>query len=314
MTQLERLIKAVACYFSLFDYPLTAFEIHKWLGSRETVSPAQVNAALNQITKADQTVGLAEKDGLYFLPGRADTVAKRLQKYFDNQRKVARARRAARLISWLPFWRLVAVVNTAAADNSAPESDIDWLIVAKKGRLWTTRFLITAWLFLFGRWRHGRQVSDRICLSFFLADDALNLECLRLPQGDIYLTYWMTQLVPLLAHKDTLNHFLESNSWVKNELANWDTRYLLHDRRGLETGAVTQLIRGQLEKILSGKLGETMEKFLRRLQFSKIAKREASRPSRETPNAVVISDQMLKFHEIDRRAEFHRRWIELISP
>lgn len=304
---LERSIKATVAYFSLFDYPLTVFEIQKWLWSPQPVSLPAVYEALRQ------TGELEEKDGFFFLPGASGSVGRRLRTYFDNQKKIKRAQNSARLASWLPFWRLVAVVNTAALDNSRPGSDIDWLVVAKEGRLWTTRFLITSWLCLFGRWRHGRKIRDRVCLSFFLTDNNLNLSALALPQGDVYLTYWPTQFIPLLSFEQTLEKFTQNNLWITQNLANFDFKYLAPDGRGLTLGRAAGALRWFWEKLLGGAAGDALEHFLRRLQLAKMSRREAARREGQAPNAVVVSDWMLKFHEIDRRAEFHQRWQSLLS-
>ncbi len=307
MNNLSDSIKATLAYFSLFNHPLTSFEIHKWLYCSKPATLKEINQELGQLTEF-----VGENQGFFFLNGGENGAAQRLRNYFDNQKKIKIARRAAGAVSWLPWWRLVAVTNTVALEQARSASDIDWLVVVKPGRLWTARFLLTAWLWLLGQWRHGEQVADKICLSFFLTEDSLDLSSLALPGGDVYLTYWPTQLIPLLAVDGAWPKFLAKNSWIKKYLSNFDFDYLVSDRRSLEPRASLLFIKNILEKILANRLGEKLEELLRALQLVKMSRREKSRQS-ETSTAVVVSDQMLKFHEIDRRAEFNKKWLTLIN-
>jgi len=48
-----------------------------------------------------------------------------------------------------------------------------FFIVFKKGKLFTGRILVTLFLHLFGRRRHGKKIANRICLNHFLTDDFL---------------------------------------------------------------------------------------------------------------------------------------------
>ena len=309
-------ISDTLAFFSLSNYPLTAFEIHKWLYRKdqikatnvsERISLAEVYEALRQMSGF-----VEEKDGFFFLPGHSRDVAQRLRIYFDNQKKVKRGQLAARLISFFPFWRLAAITNTVAQENSRPTSDIDWLVVVKEGRLWTARFLLTLWLSLFGLRRHGKKVANRICLSFFITENNLNLAPLALNDGDIYLTYWPTKIIPLLNAQETLEKFFRANFWVREYLPNFNLDYLSPDHRALSPSPAARFFKQSLEKLLSGRAGDAAERFLRHLQLTKMSKREEAR-IKEIESAVVINDQMLKFHEIDRRLEIHTRWQKLVS-
>ena len=82
---------------------------------------------------------VGQKNGLYFLPGREEIITTRQKRYNYSNRKLKIARRfaaALRIFSERPcdlsgqhHWR----------DNLRDESDIDFFIITKPGRLWLSR-------------------------------------------------------------------------------------------------------------------------------------------------------------------------------
>ena len=61
------------------------------------------------------------------------------------------------------------------------------------------------------------------------------------------------------------------------------------------------------EKILGGSLGNTLEKWSKKIQQAKM-KRNPQNVHAHNNTHVVISDAMLKFHENDRRAYYKEEW------
>ena len=147
-----------------------------------------------------------------------------------------------------------------------------------------------------------------------MTNDQLDLSSLRLAAGDIYLTYWPTQIIHLLSSDGAWERFLEKNNWLKQELPNFNFNYLVSDRRSIFLNPVARWLKKFLERLLGGRLGDGLERILRALQLAKMARREEHRANYANQGGVIISDQLLKFHEIDRRAEFHNKWLGLVRP
>ncbi|MBI5229843.1 MAG: hypothetical protein HY981_00895 [Candidatus Magasanikbacteria bacterium] len=291
--------------FSLFEYPLTASELALWLKSDHAVNAGYVYRAAVQLTqKKESPIGF--KNGFFFLSCHEASVEHRMQNFLTHLPKFSRARRAVRLISWIPFLRMAAICNTVAMATSNQESDIDFFIVARAGRLWLVRLLTALVLQCAGMRRHGRHIANRICLSFYVADSALGLSGIRLPNGDIYMLYWPTQLVLLFNKDGTYEKFAHANAWVREDLPNTDFENALSDTRVARDGYITRLARRTGERALQGAIGDIVERVCRFIQRAKMC--YTPHGARPATNAVVISDTMLKFHERDRRQEFHEAW------
>src|SRR3989338_10492249 len=97
----------------------------------------------------------------------------------------------------VPFLKLVAVCNNLAFGKVKEKSDIDLFIIAKSGRLFTVRILVTGILHCLGVRRHGKKIAGRFCLSFFVDDKNLNLEPIAIDK-DVYLAYWIKNIRPVL--------------------------------------------------------------------------------------------------------------------
>ena len=306
----RRAIIETVSFFSLFEYPLTASELAAWIKSDAPMSAGEVYRDLPRLAQ-EKGSPIGFKNGFFFLSSHEASVEYRMQNFLTHLPKFSRARRAVRLISWIPFLRMVAICNTVAMATSHQESDIDFFIVAHAGRLWLVRLLTALGLPFAGLRRHGRRVANRICLSFYVADSALDLSGMRLPQGDIYLTYWPTQLVLLLNEDGAYEKFVEANKWVGKVLPQADFESALNDMRMISRGFAPRAAGRMLEKVFNGRFGDTVERVCRLLQRAKM--KRTPQGARPVENAVIISDTMLKFHEHDRRQEFHERWQKIVS-
>jgi len=305
---LQRSILASLSYFDVFDYPLKVDELWRWLYVLEPpdrkeilgVSADDIDRALSSVEMQSFT----ERVGQYIvLRGRRQVIALREQRYRDNQRKWQRAFLAAKVIRFLPFVQFVAVVNTLAIDNARPESDIDFLIVVRQGRMWLTRFLVTVAVQALGIRRHGLRIADRICLSFYMSDSNLNLKPLRLSgQTDTYLTYWATQIVPLFDRGGLYRRFVNDNLWLTQRLPHG---FQMDRAPTFSASRIVRLVRSVPEHLLSGQFGQVIESFLRSLQVRWMQRvRDEQRLRRKTD--VLINDHILKFHERDRRHEYRQ--------
>lgn len=76
---MEKAILQTLNYFDCYDYPLRAWEIHKWL-IRKSASLREVEKSLNKLIKHKK---IQQREGFYFLKGRANTISNRLE--WDNR-------------------------------------------------------------------------------------------------------------------------------------------------------------------------------------------------------------------------------------
>ncbi len=197
---------------------------------------------------------------------------------------------------FLPFVRAVYICNYFKFGILDEESDIDLFIVAAKDRIFTAKFLVTVVTSILGIRRHGNKIKRRFCLSFWVNEDFLDLRRFLLHPYDIYFYYWLIALMPLWGKPEILTEVVKKNFWI---------REYLHLDENLLTPAnqrKSSLVSIFVEKLFAGKIGQKLENYLRRRALSKLAQKQTDSPNR----SVMISDQHLKYHENDRRAEFRR--------
>lgn len=304
------LIKTLA-WFSLTSYPLTSFECWRYLftdgAPLPKVSPGGVASALERLSAAGVVRG---QDGFWWLASAATSVEHRLA---QSRIAIAKRRRAlggARLLSFVPFIQFVGLGNTLALGAARPGSDIDVLIITRRGRLFLGRLLATLAIHLCGWRRHGARIADRICLSFYLAETQLGLAPLAYAD-DAYLTFWLASLVPLLGG-GVYASLAAANAWVTKTLPNWRGRALTPDAaQACQPVAMGRSRLGVgLERIVEVAAGGWGEAAARAFQLKLIKRHRRSRLG-DGSKAVVVTGEVLKFHESDRRPEltleFRRR-------
>lgn len=190
------------------------------------------------------------------------------------ERKMFRARRAVRLISFLPFVRAVAVCNSLGFQMVHEESDIDLFVVAAKGRVWSTRWWVTGVLALL-RMRPGESVRDPICVSFFVDESVAHVSHLMIEQ-DVYFEYWIRSLMPLLG-----DH----------------TLFALGAKTAPEFRVKKHISR--FREFLAGLISEN---FVRKQQMN-IMPTDVKNRALLGDTTVVLNDTIIKLHQNDRREE-----------
>lgn len=298
--QLQKSILQTLSFWDIFDYPLTKEELYHGLCCiDDTDFRIEYTDFLQQFEHLEH---IEHKDWFYFLPGREEIVAKRQLKVKLIEQKMKIARRGIKKLAKVPFVRAVFVCNTVAMGFADEDSDIDVFIIVKKGRIWLARFLATLALSLFGLRRTKTKIKNRICLSFYLSDDSLNLEKIAV-KDDIYLIYWIDNLIPVYDPHNLHQSILQANRWVRKYLPNGLRTYL-----GVGAYCNT-LIRKLFEKMWGGSYGDLIEKQAKGIQQAKM-KINSRSAQNASDTRVVVSDSMLKFHETDRREEYKKMWVE----
>ncbi len=305
---LEKAILKTLAFFDIFDYPLTLVELAKWLYQ------GQKDYSLFEINKILELEGLKSevslKYGFYFLAGREIIVRTRLDRYQIAEEKMRIALKTVRWLRWLIFVEMVAVCNNAGYNNATRQSDIDLFIIVKRGRIWWARLMITFLVELLGLRRHGKKIANRICLSFYITDDNLNLAGIALKPIDPYLAYWFATLAPIYDF-GIYDRLLGANRWLKDYLPNFYNT-ALNNRRRIFDNLYIKFSKNFDKIFLGGVFGDWLEKAVRFIQLKKM-KKGVSNIINPADTKVVISDSMLKFHENDKREVYYSLWREKLN-
>jgi D-beta-D-heptose 7-phosphate kinase/D-beta-D-heptose 1-phosphate adenosyltransferase len=189
-------------YHDIFDYPLTPLELIKWTAGSEIKF------------KNLENIKISTKNGFLFLNGKEGSTLKRLMRKRISKRKLEKAKKAAKVLSFLPTIKMIAVTGALAMDNANEDSDIDFLTVTRKGGLWTTRLFAMGLLKVFRipRRKYGdKSTKDKLCLNIWLDESDLTW---NKKNRNIFTSHEISQIIPLVNKNQTYERFLSKNTWI----------------------------------------------------------------------------------------------------
>ena len=278
-------------YADLFDYPLTAQEIHRYL-----TGYAAPLATIEEHLAHDDGLGqrLGSIAPFWFLAGRDHLVSLRQQRASFSQALWREARRYGRLVAALPFVRMVSITGSLTMNNViSARDDVDLLIVAARDRVWLARGLAILWVHL------ARRRGIELCPNYVLAEHRLHL-------GDpsLFIAHELAQLVPLYG-LDTYQRLLESNAWVRDYLPN----ALPHEGSAGEIGGMARGGQRLLEAVLGGRIGDAVEGWERERKIPRLQRMAEVKGG----TGATYTPDLCKGHVDDHAAAVHRRYLELLA-
>src|SRR6185369_8068797 len=166
LTPLSKNILRSLLYFDIFKHPLQAGEVFQCC-SEPLVSLSVIEEELNFL----MTQGLvSENRGFFFPENNPHYVIRRLAGETKAGKSLKIASRFSRLISLFPFVRGVCISGSLSKGYMDHETDIDYFIVTKPGRLWLSRSLLILFkkIFLLNSRKY-------FCLNYFIDDENLRI-------------------------------------------------------------------------------------------------------------------------------------------
>jgi hypothetical protein len=196
-----RSVSHTLAYADIFEYPLTAREVHRYLTS--------VRASQEEVMRVLGNEPLFSRVGEYFtLRGREHVVETRKRRTQIAARLWVKAARYGRIIAMFPFVRMVAVTGSLAMSNTEEGKDVDFMVVTAPNRLWTIRALILLLA------RIARLEGIELCPNYLITTNALELK-----ERSLYVAHELTQMVPL-SGADMYQEIRRRNTWVEHYLPN----------------------------------------------------------------------------------------------
>ncbi|NIA18421.1 MAG: hypothetical protein GWO79_00915, partial [Actinobacteria bacterium] len=234
--ELEKAIVGAIAFFDMFNFPLTDFEIWKFINVKCNLFDVLDIFGEEEETKFPIGNLVSRKNGFYFLKGRSGIIETRLKRYVYADRKFKLAMRVVKIFKLIPWIKMIAVSNVIGAHNLKDGSDIDLFIITEKEKIWLTRFFCITIAQLLGLRPKKGDTRDKICLNFYVSEEAMNLEGLMLHNQtatvgsgvpspansvDIYFVYWLVNLIPIYEVDNAYKKFIQANNWIKNYFPNW---------------------------------------------------------------------------------------------
>ncbi len=220
-------------YSDVFDHPLTLEEMHRYLVA--SACSEEIAACLAGMDLIQNTAGY------YHLAGRSAIVQVRRQREALSRRAYERAQWYGRILGRLPFVRMVALTGSLAMRNCDQNGDYDYMLVTKRGRVWTARIFAM----LLNRIAH--IFGETLCPNLIVSETMLEWK-----QHNLYYAREIAQMIPI-SGQATFIDLRVVNKWIEQYLPNWD-----HDQT-LELNEKTLWLQRMCEFFLSGGPGDRLE-------------------------------------------------------
>jgi hypothetical protein len=266
--EIEHAILKTVLYSDVFEYPLTPAEIAHYLIEVQAGAD-QVQQRLSDPIWLDGQI--AQVDRFITLRGRESLVVRRLDRSRASDRLWPRARRLTRVLAALPFVRMVGITGALAMDNNGEHDDIDVMIVTAPHRVWLTRAVSVALVYL------GKIFGDTLCPNYVVSENALVLETRTL-----FVAHELMQMVPLYG-LNVYEHLRRMNRWIDSFLPNATSP--LRSEPEVRSGLIGCAIKRFSEWLLSGSIGDRLEAWEMKRKLKKF------QPQLHQPDGDAILDQ-----------------------
>lgn len=198
-----------------------------------------------------------------------------------QEKYLARAKFAAKILQISPFLKMVGLNGSVARNKAKKSSDIDFLIITQKNRIWTARAFATILMAIFGLKRYSNKIAGKICLNLYQTEDNLELTCKtkKVALSNAYL-------VPLWQEGNIFKNFKNQNKWIKKfnlEFSNLDINS--------EKSKFFYAIKKTIERIFDS---NWLEYQLKQYQRSRILGDPRTKKSKK--GEIFISNKELRFH------------------
>jgi hypothetical protein len=200
------------------------------------------------------------------------------------------------LTSKVPWIKMIGVWNSVAMNYSSQNSDIDLFIVTEKNRMRFVRVILTLIFTLFALRKTKNKHSGKFCLSFFATENWLDFKDILI-EDDVYMYFWILYFKPIFVSWAVYDDFINTNRFsfdfsdyenILKESKSHIKFYQKPKKSAHFWWKIDKICKFFLEK----KTLKTYENLWK-------------------PYWITISDDILKFHNNDKRKEIRQKYREL---
>ena len=210
----------------------------------------------------------------------------------------------AKALQLAPFIRCIILNGSMAEGKIKKSSDIDLLIIAKRGRIFTCRAAVLFWAHISGLKRstdNTRSHVGRFCFNYFLTDNFLMIPHNREEKMNKYCAENYSKSRLIWGDNNIFSNYMNINAkWMKKHLpslhhpaldAGSTNRLRSISRFPIKSGMTAFAV--FFEKILSGRFGNWVERVLKNIQVKKINRDPRTK---KYPELIVTNNKELRFH------------------
>ena len=209
----ELAVKKTLAYRSIFKYPLSLFQLKTFLVSDKKIKYKTLLDAIEHLVNRKFII---KRNGKYYLPGV--NIVHWEERKKATQKLIEKNRDAIKLLSKIPWVKMVGITGSASAYNSAHDSDLDVLIISEKNRVWITRFFATVLLKIIGKFPNTDGEPGKICTNLFMDTGYLSWQESK---RNIFIAHDIVLIQPVFNKGNAYFNFLNSNSWVSEYFPNF---------------------------------------------------------------------------------------------
>lgn len=186
-------------YFSIFKYPLKLEEIYSFNPNKDK---EKIKLELERLV-AEKII--FKVDEFYLTDCDPACIEKRKKGNMMAIDALEKARERAQFISRFPFVEAVGVSGSLSKGYYDSNSDIDFFVITRHGKLWITRTLLMLYkkIFLLNSRKY-------FCINYFMSSESLEVE-----EKNRFTATEIKTLIPFQG-KDTLEAFYQKNEWVSS--------------------------------------------------------------------------------------------------
>lgn len=295
-------------YFDMFDYPLKKEELWQWLFNFKALKHKSIKVLKQKVDRRDLESELSslvvegkvgQQAGYYFLAGREELIRVNQHRYQISLKKIKKAQRVGRLLALVPGVRMIAVASNLGYLNADEQADIDLFIVARRGKIWSVRFWCVVLMKLLRQRPTAKTIKNKICLSYFVDEDSLNLKPTAVGEPDVHLIYLLSQYVLIYDQGGYWQKYIQQNRWINEYLPNF--QYTAEAEKWAIKFKWTWF-KEMLEKTELG----FENRLYKNIQLGWMAP-ELKQAMNRGDKKVIINDHILKLHVNDRRREINSK-------
>ena len=206
---ISREILKTLLYYDIFRHPLKTDELYTFLPEK-SVPKSEVIETIDKSSDMENS-DFSQKNGYVFIKPNEDYIENRLRKEEYSSRMWKIVRYVVHIIKRFPYVRAIMVTGSLSKNSSSRESDLDFMVITKKNRLWISRTLLMLFkkIFLLNSYKY-------FCINYFITEDSMEIE-----DKNIF-TATEVATVKGVYNTGLIKKFLESNTWVNNFFPNYN--------------------------------------------------------------------------------------------
>jgi predicted nucleotidyltransferase len=283
MEELKKNITKTLLYYDIFSHPLKTDEIFSFL-PRNSIAKKDVENFLRE-TAVKETAPFAEKNGYYYIKPAQENVTKRIEKENYSLKMWKRAALVTHLIKRFPFVRAVLVTGSLSKNSSDPTSDLDFMLITAKNRLWISRTLLMLFkkIFFLNSYKF-------FCINYYITEDNLVIT-----ERNIFTA---TEIATIKATYNTelLNEFIRQNNWVKEYFPNYVLCDPMLHSSGCKVNNHKSKIQRLIEFFIPGKIAAAIDRRLMCMTREHWKKKYPQLPDSERNHMFKSTENVSKTH------------------